>query len=83
MTLNELNIDGVLTWLQLAYGPCDDYPCRKGLYETHMYICQRHQTYDFIKTLLDNHLPIDCQREYEWAKYFGRHQIVKLLQQYI
>jgi len=82
MNLNELSLDGVLAWIQLAYGPCKGSQCyiqNDQLFTT----CIQHFTYDCIKDLLDNEIKIAHQYLQSWATYNNYFKLVALFNSYI
>ena len=85
MKLNQLNNDGLITWIQLMYGPCHSTAtCNSGHYPCNgMDICINHTTCECLKTLIDNKIKIDLQYELRWATKHNQSQIAELLQQYI
>jgi len=96
MQLNELNTDGIVTWIQLAHGPCHERcPCgyivdkSDQFYEdyqydsTMFYICENHSIYKCIKTLLNHKIKLNFKHELWWAKENDNIEIIELLKQYI
>ena len=83
MKLNQLDNEGVLTWLRLAYGLCNDdyYDCCESNNDDHKLIimCKNHCTYNCIKVLLDNKINVHLEYALEDAIEYDDIKLVKLL----
>jgi len=82
MKLNELNEDGLLTWIQVVYGPCKGCRCHIGTLtgsNSYAMLCPNHETYDCIKTLLHHGIYLNLEYELRWAAAAGKLDVVTLL----
>jgi len=83
MKLNQLNKDGVIAWINVAYGSCSkSCACEYGNDDNSLLLCIHHTIYKCMKQLLDGGVKLDFECELIYAQDTGKTKIIKLLKKY-